>query len=81
MQSELSPNRLLTRREVEAEFGISARYLEIHAVTGDGPPMIRISRSSIRYRVADLRDWIEARRVRSTSEEIKGEPEEPGAVA
>ncbi len=67
MQSILSLDRLLNRREVEAEFGISARFLEISAVRGDGPPMVKIGRA-VRYRIADLRQWIEARRVSSTSE-------------
>lgn len=68
-----SEERLLTRREVEALFGISARFLEVSAVRGDSPPMIRVGRS-VKYRVADLRDWIEARRVCSTQEKIKVEP-------
>ena len=67
MQSILSLDRLLNRREVEAEFGISARFLEISAVRGDGPTMVKIGRA-VRYRIADLRQWIEARRVSSTSE-------------
>ena len=65
----LSADRLLSRAEVEVHFGISRRFLEVAAVRGDGPPMIRIKRS-VRYRVADLRDWIDSQRVNSTSEEV-----------
>lgn len=36
---------------------------------GDGPPFIKINRS-VRYRVTDLRQWIEAHRVNSTSEAV-----------
>lgn len=70
MQShELSPERLLTRQEVEAHFGYpSKRYLELAALNGGGPPMVRIGRS-VRYKVADLREWIDAHRVASTSDE------------
>ena len=64
----LSPERLLTRQEIEDHFGYpTKRFLEIAAVRGDGPPMIKIGRS-VRYRVADLREWLDARRVTSTSD-------------
>ena len=66
---ELNPERLLTRDEVEALFGISRRYLEASAVRGDGPSMIRVGARMVRYRVRDLRDWIDANRVASTSEQ------------
>lgn len=66
----LSRDRLLSRAEVEVNFGLSRRFLEVSAVRGDGPPMVKIGRS-VRYRVADLRDWIAARRVNSTSQEVR----------
>lgn len=65
----LLPDRLLSRAEVEVNFGLSRRFLEVSAVRGDGPPMVKIGRS-VRYRVGDVRAWIEARRVNSTSEEV-----------
>lgn len=61
MQS-IEHERLLTRLEVQDIFGISKRFLEISACRGDGPPFIRVGRS-VRYRVADIRDWIVANRV------------------
>lgn len=62
------PERLLTRQQVETHFGFpSKRYLEIAAMRGDGPPMVRIGRS-VRYRYGDLLDWIEASRVSSTAD-------------
>lgn len=67
MQDNLSPDRLLTRPEVHMAFGLTQRFLEVSAVRGDGPPMVKIGRS-VRYRVADLRTWIDARRVNSTSD-------------
>jgi predicted DNA-binding transcriptional regulator AlpA len=60
---------LLSRAEVEVNFGLSRRFLEVSAVRGDGPPMVKIGRS-VRYRVSDLRAWIEARRVNSTSQAV-----------
>ena len=70
MQSQLSPDLLLTRRQVATEFGISVRYLEISASRDDGPPLVRINRM-VRYRVGDLRDWVAAHRVERGSQ--KGE--------
>lgn len=67
MRNDLNEDRLLTRHEVQESFGISARFLEVSAVRGDGPPMIRIGRS-VRYRVGDLRTWIDAQRVCSAAE-------------
>jgi predicted DNA-binding transcriptional regulator AlpA len=57
------PDRLLTRDEVEAEFGLSRRFLELSAWRGDGPPMIRIGRRAVRYRRGDILDWIATRRI------------------
>ena len=69
MQETTGNDRLLSRSEVQTLFGLTQRFLEVAAVRGDGPPFIKIGRS-VRYRVSDLRDWIEARRVTSTSQEV-----------
>lgn len=66
---ENDADKLLTRAEVEARFGLSRRFLEVAAVKGDGPTMVRLGRA-VRYRVQDVRLWIEARRVASTSQEV-----------
>jgi predicted DNA-binding transcriptional regulator AlpA len=58
-----SPDRLLSRGEVEAEFGLSRCFLELSAWCGDGPPMIRIGRRAVRYRRGDILAWIDARRI------------------
>lgn len=57
-QPNLGGSRLLCRSDVEEQFGISKRYLEIAAVRGDGPPIVRLGRS-VRYRIADILAWIE----------------------
>ncbi len=65
---DLSPERLLKRHEVEDIFGYpTKRFLEVAAMRGDGPPMLKIGRS-VRYRVSDLRAWIDSHRVTSTSD-------------
>ncbi|ARO13527.1 phenylglyoxylate:acceptor oxidoreductase [Ketogulonicigenium robustum] len=66
---KLPSELMLNRDEVHAHFGLSRRFLEIAAVRGDGPAMVKIGRS-VRYRVADVREWIEARRVLSTSQKV-----------
>ncbi len=57
----LSPTQLLTRDEVANYFGLSRRWLEIAATRGRGPPIVRISPRMVRYRIADILDWIESR--------------------
>lgn len=61
MEQMLHDERLLTRSEVQQYFGLTQRFLEVSAVRGDGPPIVRIGRS-VRYRVADIRRWICDRR-------------------
>lgn len=60
-------NRLLSRTEVEAEYAISRRFLEISAVKGGGPRFVKVGRLC-RYRRADVETWIDERTVSSTSE-------------
>lgn len=51
--------RLLTRQEVEEVYGISKRFLEIEAMRGTGPRIVRLSPRMVRYRPADIEAWIE----------------------
>lgn len=69
MQENLPNDRLLSRPEVHIHFGLTQRFLEVAAVRGDGPTMVKIGRA-VRYRVGDVRAWIEARKVASTSQEV-----------
>jgi len=54
-------DRLMTRQEVEERFGISKRFLEVSAAQRVGPALVRIGRS-VRYSVADIRNWIDQQR-------------------
>jgi predicted DNA-binding transcriptional regulator AlpA len=65
----LHDDRLLTRAEMVDLLGFGRRFLDIAATRGDGPPMVRIGRS-VFYRCGDVRAWIAARRVTSTSEDV-----------
>lgn len=59
MEEVPNNDRLLSRPEVQKHFGISQRFLEVAAVRGDGPPVVKIGRS-VRYQVRDIRAWINA---------------------
>lgn len=50
-------DRLLSRTEVQESFGIPKRFLELAAMRGEGPRIVRVGRL-VRYRVADLKSWI-----------------------
>lgn len=63
----IADEKLMSRREVQEAFGLSKRYIELAAVNGGGPIMIKIGRS-VGYRAKDIRDWIEAHATTSTSQ-------------
>jgi hypothetical protein len=54
---------LLNRDQVEQRYGIPRRWLELAAHKGEGPPYVVFSRRMVRYRVADLEAWMQARRI------------------
>ena len=62
---------LLTRDDIEAEYGLSRRWLELAALSGNGPPMVRLSRRMVRYQRGTFEDWLATRTVNSTSDEIE----------
>lgn len=66
MQAEHSSDTLMTRQEVADHFGIPKRFLEISAIRGDGPPMVKIGRL-VRYRPSDIRQWLDEHTVTSTA--------------
>lgn len=61
-QNASSHLKLLTRLEVEAEYGIGKRFLEVAATRRQGPAFVKIGRS-VRYRREDLERWIMEQRV------------------
>ena len=62
---------LLSRDDIEHEYNLTRRWLELAALSGDGPPMVRISRRMIRYQRGVFEDWLATRTVRSTSDPVK----------
>ncbi|MCZ7587162.1 MAG: helix-turn-helix domain-containing protein [Deltaproteobacteria bacterium] len=66
----------LLREDAAADrLGMTTRALQAWRVNGRGPRFIRISARAVRYDPRDLDDWIEARRVRSTSDPTPAERE------
>jgi excisionase family DNA binding protein len=60
---------LLTQREAACLLRLSERTLERLRVTGAGPVYVKAGRL-VRYREADLEEWIASRVVGSTSEAV-----------
>lgn len=63
MPSEETKDRLMDRNEVEQRYGIAKRFLEVAAVKGEGPAMVKIGRL-VRYRASDIEAWIDRNLVR-----------------
>jgi predicted DNA-binding transcriptional regulator AlpA len=67
MGAPLSPDKLLTTKEVARHFGLGSRFLEVARTRGNGPAFCRFGRS-VRYRVQDVNQWLDAQRIANTSE-------------
>ena len=70
-RSEQRRNALLSRDDIQEEYNLTRRWLELAALSGDGPPMVRLSRRMIRYQRGAFEDWLSARTVHSTSEKVE----------
>lgn len=66
--TEQASKKLMSRLEVDETYGLPKRLLEVAAVRGGGPPMVKIGRR-VYYRPRDVEAWIESRIVSSTSDE------------
>jgi len=66
MQS--TSGHLLSRDQIQQEYGITRRWLELAALRGNGPAYIKVGPRTVRYRREALESWLEEREVRSTSE-------------
>ena len=62
------PNTLLTEHQAAARLALSVRTLQNWRVSGRGPSWIRCGGRSVRYRGADLDEFIAGGVVSSTSE-------------
>lgn len=55
------PDEIMTRTEAAAYLGVPVLFLQDAARRGDGPPFIRFSLRTVRYRKADLDAYRAAR--------------------
>ncbi len=62
-------DKMFTETEAAPEVRLAASTLQKLRVTGGGPPYVKLGRA-VRYRESDLRDWVEARLTRSTSDRV-----------
>jgi len=60
---------LLTEKQAAILLNYTPSFLQKRRMTGDGPPFVRISATSIRYRRKDLELFIENRIRTSTSDQ------------
>lgn len=60
---------LLTEKQTAEYLQLTPRFLQARRYRGNGPPFIRISSRAIRYRLADLEEWINNRIRTSTSDQ------------
>lgn len=67
------PAGVLLKPHQAAEFlSLSPRWLELKRYHGDGPPFVRISARCIRYRLADLEEWV-GNRIRLSTSDVQGD--------
>ena len=71
-REEQRRRELVSRDEIQRDYNFSKRWLELAALSGGGPSMIRISARMVRYKRGVFEDWLDARTVTSTSEEVSG---------
>jgi hypothetical protein len=65
---DMDVERLLKRSEAANFMGWETQTLANRAWKGQGPPFIRLSSRSIRYRLGDLLTWAKAHQVRPEAE-------------
>jgi predicted DNA-binding transcriptional regulator AlpA len=66
--------RRILRTPAAAEYvGLRPPTLEKLRVRGEGPKFVKLGTRTVGYDIADLDDWIEKRKVSSTSERPAGD--------
>ena len=72
MKTEAPQETLLSEGQVAKWLGYSTRTLQKWRWLGAGPPFVRISPRSVRYRRRDVADWIEGNLRISTADTGEG---------
>jgi len=60
---------ILSEKQAAKELCLSVRTLQTMRVDGGGPAYVRLTERRIGYSMTELKRWVEARSVRSTSQE------------
>lgn len=60
-------SELLSRDQIEAQFGLRRGWLEQLAHIGGGPAYLKLGRRMVRYRRSEIERWLTAHEVRHTS--------------
>jgi len=68
LETKYDPNQLIKQEAAAAFLELSQKTLEKWRHTGGGPRFVKRGSRFIRYRAADLIEWIEGGLVASTSE-------------
>lgn len=55
---------LYTSEQVAEMLGVSDAHLQRMRYRGEGPVCIRVSHKAVRYRLADVEAWVDARAIR-----------------
>ncbi len=67
---EQRQKELLSRDDIQRDYkGVTRRWLELAALSGGGPPMVKLSARMVRYQRGQFEDWLAERTVTSTSEQ------------
>ena len=61
-------NLLLTDEQAAKIIGLKVATLQYWRTKGDGPVFMKVGPKCVRYRLADINEWLDSRRYRSTSE-------------
>jgi predicted DNA-binding transcriptional regulator AlpA len=67
VNSNLDPGELLTEEQLALKGSFSRRTLQGWRTQGKGPRFVKLGRL-VRYRAADVHEWLEANAARSTAE-------------
>ncbi|MBN2326727.1 MAG: helix-turn-helix domain-containing protein [Candidatus Omnitrophica bacterium] len=59
---------VLNEREAARMLGLSVRTLQTWRRVGGGPRYVSLSRRAIRYRIADIEEWMDQRVAQNTTE-------------
>ena len=64
-------DELISRDDIQREYKYpTRRWLELAALSGNGPPYLKLSGRMVRYRRGDFEAWLSSRVVTSTSQEV-----------